>query len=194
MQDPDVWQQCANPLFVRMLDGPHSSNLVNLFGVLQYLTGMSKQYHTGTMGGRRARAVVRHDCACCAVLLFADLAIVALATRVNHAADCGKVTHLELGHVSADVGHDTQDLVAWYHWVLGGTPLVSHLVDVRVAHADVCDLQLDVVIAQLTALELRGGHPPRGVLCCPAKAVALTSDYLNSSTLSSHSDYPLVDN
>lgn len=50
-------------------------------------------------------------------------------------------THLEFGHICADLGDNAGDLVAWQARELGVFPLVEELVQVRVADAAVRDLQ-----------------------------------------------------
>ncbi|KAG1264606.1 hypothetical protein G6F66_014195 [Rhizopus arrhizus] len=82
-----------------------------------------------------------------AVLLQVVLAGVAVAARVDHAADAGVVADLETGDVAADFGHAADDLVARHHRVDRATPVVAGLVQVGVADAAVEDVDQHIVVA-----------------------------------------------
>jgi hypothetical protein len=85
------------------------------------------------------------------VLFFAGLAARAFAARSHHATDGGQVALLELLHGAADLHDATHDLVpghARVHRRHHAFPLVSRLMQIRVADAAVKDLDLDILNAR----------------------------------------------
>ena len=83
-----------------------------------------------------------------AVLLQARLAACTEAVGGNHAADCGEVARLELGHRRADLGDAADDFVAGHAGVDRGhetAPLIANLVEIGVADATEQNLYLYVV-------------------------------------------------
>jgi hypothetical protein len=94
-----------------------------------------------------------------AELLETVLALVAVTVGVNQAANCSKVTGLELGDCGADLGDTADDLMSgnaridsWYP-----APLVTDLVEVRVADTTEKDFDLNVVFARIASRDGSGG-------------------------------------
>ena len=94
-----------------------------------------------------------------AELLETGLTLVAVAVGVNQAADCSNVAGLELGYCRADVGDTADDLMSGNAWIDSGhrTPLVTDLVEVRVADTAEKDFDLNVVFTRIAPRDLGGG-------------------------------------
>jgi hypothetical protein len=94
-----------------------------------------------------------------AELLETGLALGAVAVGVNQAADCSKVAGLELGYCRADVGDTADDLMSGNAWIDSGhrTPLVTDLVEVRVADTAEKDFDLNVVFTRIAPRDRGGG-------------------------------------
>jgi hypothetical protein len=94
-----------------------------------------------------------------AELLEASLALVAVAVGVNQAADCSNVAGLELGDCGADLGDTADDLMSGNAWIDSGhrTPLITDLVEVRVADTAEKDFDLNVVFARIAPRDRGGG-------------------------------------
>ena len=90
-----------------------------------------------------------------AVLLVAGLAVLALAARVDHAADADAVARREPGDVRADLGDDAGDLVARDGRVGDLAPLAAREVDVGVADAAELDVDPDVLRPDGSTLDLQ---------------------------------------
>ena len=135
--------------------------------------------HGETLGRRRpagvaalgrlavvARAVVGQDGALGAELLLAVLAVLALAARVDHAADADAVADLVPRHAVADRGDDAGDLVARDHAGRWRSPHSSRTWWMSLwqmpAKADVDE---DVVVAQVAALDGRASNGGSGARC-----------------------------
>ena len=112
-----------------------------------------------------ALAVVGHDGALGAELLLAVLAELALAARVDHAADADAVADLVLRDAVTDGRDDTGDLVAGDHGEDGAAPLLADLVDVAVADAGELDVDEDVVVTQVAVLDGPGLEGGSGARC-----------------------------
>jgi hypothetical protein len=84
-------------------------------------------------------------------LLETRLALGAITIGVNQAANCSKVTGLELGDFGADPGDSADDLMSRNAWVDGGhcAPLATDLVEVRVTDTTEKDFYLDIVFARI---------------------------------------------
>jgi hypothetical protein len=97
-----------------------------------------------------------------AELFETGLALVAVAVGVNQAADCSKVSGLEVGDCGADVGDTADDLMSGNAWIDSGhhTPLVTDLVEVRVTDTTEKDFDLYVVFAWIAPWD-RGGRKRR---------------------------------
>ena len=97
-----------------------------------------------------------------AELLETGLTLVAVAVGVNQAADCSKVAGLEVGDCGADVGNTADDLMSGNAWIDSGhrTPLITDLVEVRVADTAEKDFDLNVVFAWIAPRD-RGGRKRR---------------------------------
>src|SRR5262249_12366825 len=93
-----------------------------------------------------------------AVLLKTVLALRAVAVGVNQAAHCSNIAWLKLGDCVADLGHTTDNLVSWNAWIDSGhrAPLVTDLVEVRMADTAKEDLDLNVTVARITPRDRRG--------------------------------------
>ncbi|MFY9795239.1 MAG: hypothetical protein WAJ93_06070 [Candidatus Nitrosopolaris sp.] len=93
-----------------------------------------------------------------AELLKAGLALRTVTVGVNHAADCSKVAGLERGDCGANLGDTPDDLMSWNAWIDSGhdAPLVTNLVEVRVAYTAEKDFDLNVVVARITTRDRYG--------------------------------------
>jgi hypothetical protein len=89
------------------------------------------------------RAVGQHG-AGQAILLVSAAAVLALAARVDHAADADAVADRVVGHLRADRADDAGDLVAGNGRVGHLAPLTAAMVDVGVADAAELDVDQDV--------------------------------------------------
>jgi hypothetical protein len=85
-------------------------------------------------------------------LLETGLAVATVAVGVNQTANCSKVAWLELGDCGADLGDTTDDLMSGNAWIDSGhpAPLVTDLVQVRVADTTEKYFDLNVVLARIT--------------------------------------------
>jgi hypothetical protein len=94
-----------------------------------------------------------------AELLETGLALMAVTVGVNQAADSSKVAGLELGDCGADLGDTADDLVSGNAWIDSGhpAPLVTDLVEVRVADTAEKDFDLNVVFARIAPRDRGGG-------------------------------------
>src|SRR5690625_4013570 len=79
-----------------------------------------------------------------------------LAAAVHETAHSHGLAHSEAGDVAAHGAHPTDDLVSGYAGVEGSPPLVPHGVKIRMAHAAVIDLDLDIAGAGLAAHDVHG--------------------------------------
>jgi len=84
------------------------------------------------------------------------MALVAMLAGVDHATNRDSVADSEAGYLGADIGYSADDLVPWYNGIDTAAPVVTGLVEVRVAHATVKDFDGDVVVAQGTSFEGKG--------------------------------------
>jgi hypothetical protein len=93
-----------------------------------------------------------------AVLLKSVLALRAVAVGVNQAAYCSNIAWLKLGDCGADLGDTTDYLVSWNAWIDSGhrAPLVTDLVEVRMADTAEKDFDLNVTFARITPRDRRG--------------------------------------
>jgi hypothetical protein len=93
-----------------------------------------------------------------AELLETILALGAVTIGVNQAAYCSKVAGLELGDCGTDLGDTAYNLMSRNAWIDSGhrTPLVTDLVQVRVADTAEKDFDLNVDFARVTPRYRRG--------------------------------------
>jgi hypothetical protein len=93
-----------------------------------------------------------------AELLKTILALGAVTIGVNQAAYCSKVAGLELGDCGTDLGDTANNLMSGNAWIDSGhrAPLVTDLVQVRVADTAEKDFDLNVVFARVTPRDRRG--------------------------------------
>jgi hypothetical protein len=93
-----------------------------------------------------------------AELLETILALGAVTIGVNQAAYCSKVAGLELGDCGTDLGDTANNLMSGNAWIDSGhrAPLVTDLVQVRVADTAEKDFDLNVVFARVTPWDRRG--------------------------------------
>ena len=105
-------------------------------------------------------------------LLETGLTLVTVAVGVNQAADCSNVAGLELGDCGADLGDTADDLMSGNAWIDSGhrTPLVTDLVEVRVADTAEKDFDLNIVFARIAPRD-RGGSKRR---FCTRSSVSLS--------------------
>jgi hypothetical protein len=85
-------------------------------------------------------------------LLQTGLALGAVTIGVNQTANCSKVAGLELGDCGADLGDATDYFMSWNAWIDSRhhAPLVTDLVEVRVADTAEKDFNLNVTFARST--------------------------------------------
>jgi len=93
-----------------------------------------------------------------AELLKAGLALAAVAVGVNQTADCSKVARLELGDCGTDLGDTTDNLMSGNAWIDSGhaTPLVTDLMEIRVANTAKKYFDLNVVFARIAPGDRHG--------------------------------------
>jgi hypothetical protein len=92
-------------------------------------------------------------------LFETGLALVAVAVGVNQAADRSKVAGLELSDCRADFGDTADDLMSGNAWIDSGypAPLVTDLVEIRVADTAKKDFDLNIVFARIAPRDRHGG-------------------------------------
>src|SRR6476659_3997294 len=86
-----------------------------------------------------------------AILFKTSLAIGTRSVGINQASHCSEITWLEFGDCRADVCHSANYLVAWNAGIDSRhyAPLITDLMEVRVADTTKEDFDLDVVIARI---------------------------------------------
>src|SRR3989442_6945311 len=89
-----------------------------------------------------------------AVLLQACLAARAHPAGIQETADCGKLTCFEALHLGSDACHASDNFVAGDHGINRATPLVSCLMDVRVADSAVKDFDQHIVRTWFAPLQV----------------------------------------
>ena len=99
-----------------------------------------------------------------AVLLLADIAVFAVAARVDEAADAGMIADLELGDLAADGDDDARDLMAGHHREDRLAPLLETLMDVGVADAGELDVD-----GHVEGPELASGDGVRDERCAGSR-------------------------
>src|SRR5438445_4691910 len=80
-----------------------------------------------------------------AVLLQACLTARAHSAGIHETADSGKLADFEAFHLGSDACHASDNFVAWDHGINRAAPLVSRLMDVRVADAAVENFDQHIV-------------------------------------------------
>ncbi|SKX90826.1 Uncharacterised protein [Mycobacteroides abscessus subsp. abscessus] len=88
-----------------------------------------------------------------AVLLVAVLARGTFTARVDEAADADAIADLVPGHLIADSGDRSGDLVSWHDGVGGAAPFVAGGMDVGVADPGEGDVDQDILRAEVPALD-----------------------------------------
>ena len=88
-----------------------------------------------------------------AELLETGSALGAVAVEVNRAADCDMVAGLELGDCGANLGDTADNLMSGNARIdrVRSAPLVTDLVEIRVAYATEKDFNLNVVFARIAS-------------------------------------------
>src|SRR5712692_2859336 len=89
-----------------------------------------------------------------AVLLQACLAARAHPAGIHETADCGKLTCFEALHLGSDACHASDNFVAGDHGINRAAPLVSCLMDVRVADSTVENLDEHIMGPRFTPLKV----------------------------------------
>lgn len=79
---------------------------------------------------------------------------VALFARVDHATNTNPIAHFEFGHLFADGAHDTRNLVSRRNGVGVNAPITVASVTIRVTHATILDVNLDIVGSDFWAANL----------------------------------------
>jgi hypothetical protein len=78
-------------------------------------------------------------------------AITAASVRIDKTADSGKVANLELGDLRANTRDSAEDLMARHHGVARvSSPVVFHVVQIRVANTAKKDIDLNVMLLRGT--------------------------------------------
>ena len=98
----------------------------------------------GPQGARRRRAP----------LLVAGFAHLTRTAGADQAAYAHAVPHLERGDAGADLGDGADELVTGHERVDNGTPLASGTVNVGVADARICDIEVYFALAGLANVGL----------------------------------------
>jgi hypothetical protein len=108
-----------------------------------------------------------------AELLNTSLTLRTCAVGINHTADRSKVTGLEPSDCRADLGDTTNYLMAWNTGINGGhrTPLITDLVEVRVADTAEKDFDLNVLFAGIAPWNYR--RSKRGCRTCSRISLSL---------------------
>src|SRR5689334_23662288 len=83
-----------------------------------------------------------------AELLESILALVAVAVRINHAANCSNISWLEPGDCRANLGDAANDLMSRNAWIdcRRRTPFATDSVKVRMTYTAEKDFDLNVVV------------------------------------------------
>lgn len=79
---------------------------------------------------------------------------VSLLARVDHATSTNLIAYLEFGHFFADGAHDTSNLVSRRNGVGVYAPITVTSVTIRVTHATILDVNLDIVGSNFWAANL----------------------------------------
>src|SRR2546422_6916199 len=111
-------------------------------------------------------SVVREDEMDFAVLLQACLAARAHPAGIHETADCGQLADFELLHLESDACHASDYFVAWDHGINRATPLVSCLMDVRVADSTVKDFDQHIVRTWIAPLKAEWFESRRRTFGC----------------------------
>jgi hypothetical protein len=106
-----------------------------------------------------------------AELLKTSLTFRAGTVGVNQAADRSKVARLEFGNCRADLGDTANYLMAWCAGIYGGhhAPLITDLMEVRVADTTKKDIDLNVVFARIAPRDHCWGKRR----CCTCSGISL---------------------
>lgn len=97
--------------------------------------------------------VVSSNHAFVAVVLLAILAVIAVAARVNEAANTSVITDLKLGHIFADSNNNSGNFVARNHREQSRAPLFASLVNVGVADTSIGNFDVHIVVTNCATLD-----------------------------------------
>jgi hypothetical protein len=86
------------------------------------------------------------------ILLLALFTGIAVEAGIDHAPNCHNFPNRKLGHTIANCRNATHNFVPGDTRVVGVHPLVAGLVNVGVANPAVKNVDLDILVADLTAL------------------------------------------
>ena|SRR3954447_4106279 len=88
-----------------------------------------------------------------AELLESILALVAVAIRINHAANCSNVTWLEPGDCRANLGDAANDLMSRNAWIDSGrrAPFATDSMKVRMTYTAEKDFDLNIMIVWIAS-------------------------------------------
>jgi hypothetical protein len=93
-----------------------------------------------------------------AVLLLSFAAAWTSAAGINEAPDASDVANFVVRNLRADLSDFTDDLVPRNHREDRVTPFTARLVNVRVTHATVQDLDEDILFSNLSTVEFEWGE------------------------------------
>jgi len=105
-----------------------------------------------------------------AVLLHTQFAFFAAQTGANHASHSHLLPHFELGlwHLGTGLHHYPHYLMPRNQGVLGISPFVAHLVQIRMANATKQDLDLHIFRTSCPSEEFAGGKSARRIIGSPS--------------------------
>src|SRR5947209_4022308 len=115
-----------------------------------------------------------------AIVLEPSLAAIAHSARIHHAAHAGDVSDLVVLYLRTDARHASHDFVPDHQRINRVLPLISHRVQVRMAHAAKQDLDLDIFRTGFTAVQFKRADWFIGGSCCVrfhAQAHLLTKNF-----------------
>ncbi len=98
-----------------------------------------------------------------AEVVLAGLAFNTLPAAIDKDTDAHMIAHLVPGHATAYAGDNARDLVPGNHGEDALEPLVTDLMNVGVANAAELDVDVDVVFAEIAAVELKRGQLRAGL-------------------------------
>ena len=102
--------------------------------------------------------VVSENGAVLAELFEVFFAIHAGAARIDEAADPGEVAFFEVFHLRSDLDDTAHDLMPRDAGIGGALPLVAHCMHIRVANTAKENLDPDIPLAGIAAVEAKGGE------------------------------------
>jgi len=84
-------------------------------------------------------------------LLVSIVALITVATAVNHTSNTGSISDFESSHVLTYMHYDSSDFVARNHWELSGSPFFTNLMDVRMANSSILNIDNYIILEALSS-------------------------------------------